>query len=175
MSDKPTGILGKVSSILLGIAAVAMVIMMVHVTSDIISKAITGRSIVGTNEMVTYYYMVASVFLPLAYVQYLRKHVIVELFTHNLSPKKVLMIDTGAAILSLIYMGLMAYAAFREALIQTSAGEYSLALHFSVITWPSRWVFALSCLGMVCLMVRNILDDVANLSSMGDDTQAENQ
>src|SRR3546814_9847490 len=46
------------------------------------------QPLAGTIEVVSNWYMVGVAFLPLAYVQWHREHLIVELFTQNSSDRK---------------------------------------------------------------------------------------
>ena len=50
------------------VAGLCFCVMAIHVTADVFMKYLFRHPIVGTLESVTYYYMVAAVFLPLAAV-----------------------------------------------------------------------------------------------------------
>ena len=60
------------------IAGVFVVVMMLHIVADVLAKWLFNYPIVGTLEIVANYYMVALIFLPLAYVQRAGGHIIVE-------------------------------------------------------------------------------------------------
>ena len=61
--------LQRVSRVMLFLGAVAILLMTFHVTADVLFKVGFHYPIVGTLEVVTYFYMVACIFLPLADVQ----------------------------------------------------------------------------------------------------------
>ncbi|MDP6645502.1 MAG: TRAP transporter small permease subunit, partial [Rhodospirillales bacterium] len=69
------------SNWLVAVAGISTMMMMLHVTTDIVTKFVFNYQIEGTIEFVASYNMVIIVFLPLAYVAAHEGHIIVELFT----------------------------------------------------------------------------------------------
>lgn len=65
---------------LIGLAALNLAMMMVHVIADVVMKYVFVAPIPGTAEVVAYYYMVATVFLPLPLVELGNKAISVDLF-----------------------------------------------------------------------------------------------
>ena len=57
----------KFSHLLLFLGALLMGAMMLHISLDVLSNNLLGRPLVGTNEMVTHYYMAACVFFTAAF------------------------------------------------------------------------------------------------------------
>ena len=71
---------------ILGIAGmIVMVLMAFHVFLNISARWISGKDLDLTLEIVTYYYMVAITFLPLAYVDRMGEHIRADLLTQFLS------------------------------------------------------------------------------------------
>ena len=68
-----------ISHLLAGLAALALFLMMLHVTADVLGKYLLNRPIPGTAEVVASYYMVAAVFLPLAWVEVRQGSIVMEL------------------------------------------------------------------------------------------------
>lgn len=98
-----------VSSLLVAVSAIAITAMMLHIAIDVFSRLLLGHHIVGTLEYVTYFDMVAVVFLPLGRVQEERGHVIVEVIYQLLPEKANLWIDRGAQIFTLSYIVFLGY------------------------------------------------------------------
>ena len=61
--------LDRIADLLLIAGCAVTLAMMLHVTADVLGKVLFNHPINRTLEVVTYYYMVGCVFLPLAMVQ----------------------------------------------------------------------------------------------------------
>ena len=121
------------------VAGFLIFIMMLHVVLDVLSKYILNQPIVGTLEVVSNYYMVAIVFLPLAVVQRQNGHVKVEVFTTALPKRLVAGFDVFASLLTLIYVSLMTWFVLLEAIEQTEIRE-KLQVGIKLMpVWPARW------------------------------------
>ena len=58
-------ILAGVSTVLAWIGGAALILMMLHIAADVVARYIFNAPLHGTVEIVSAYYMVAVVFLPL--------------------------------------------------------------------------------------------------------------
>ena len=65
-------------------AGILIILMMIHVAVDVFCRIVLNAPLYGTLEIVAGYYMVAVVFLPLAYVSGGEGHIFIELFTSKL-------------------------------------------------------------------------------------------
>ena len=132
------------STIALFVAGGALVAMMLHVVADVFGKYFFNTPIPGTIEVVAWYYMVAVAFLPVAYVQVKRQHLMVELFTMSLSPRRKLAFDGVVAILGSLYSGLLAWLLLGDALESTARGDVQDLTFFYMPIWPTTWVLPVS-------------------------------
>ncbi len=136
-------VLGRVldwlSNALVVVAGVAIVLMMLHIVGDATMRTVFNSTLPGTNEYVSYYYMVCVVFLPLAYIQRHRGHVIIELFTTGLSPRAIATFDALVFLFGALVMAYFCYAAAWKATAMTRNGEYVLGM-ILLVTWPARWL-----------------------------------
>ena len=132
------------------IAAIAMVAMVVHIIVDAVLRNFFASSAPGTTEFVSFYYMVAVTFLPLAYIQSLRGHVIIEIFTQSLPARVRLIIDGFVALIIAGAAGYFCYAASWKAIAMTEAGEFVIGT-ILVRTWPARWVVVIG-VGLLALI-----------------------
>lgn len=123
----------------IGIAAIAMVLMMLQICADAALRTMFSSTVPGTLEIVSFYYMVSVVFLPLAYIQLHRGHVIIELFTAGLGPRTNAAIDGIVYVLATLAMGYFTMAAIEKAMAMTQLGEFVLGV-ILVFTWPARWL-----------------------------------
>jgi len=135
------------------IAAIAMVAMVVHIIADAVLRNFFASSAPGTTEFVSFYYMVAVTFLPLAYIQNLRGHVIIEIFTQSLPARARLIIDGFVALIVAGAAGYFCYAASWKAIAMTKAGEFVIGT-ILVRTWPARWgvVIGVGLLATIALL-----------------------
>ena len=145
--------ISALTSLLVLIAGVSIVLMMLHVSADILMKYIFNLPIQGTLEIVSYYYMVAAVFLPLAAVERNHGHIYVEVFTQHLSPRWIASIDSFANSLGVVYVGILTWMTGFEAVRQTRALEEWDAVFFQIPVWPTRWFLTFGCGAMMLYMM----------------------
>jgi TRAP-type C4-dicarboxylate transport system permease small subunit len=147
-----------VSALLAGAGMVAMALMMLHVSLDVISKYFFGQPIVGTLETVSSYYMVALLFLPLAAVTRRGQHIRVEVFTNWLAPRPLAgCIAIGLAICA-AYGGMMAWRGGVEAVRMTAIREVWESALWDMEVWPARWFVPIGCAAMSLVFVMQALE-----------------
>jgi TRAP-type C4-dicarboxylate transport system permease small subunit len=137
-------LLSWLATALLWLGGIAILAMMVHVTADIVLKMVANYPIIGTLEIVSFVYMVACTFLPLAHVQLSKVLIVVELFTQKLPQAVNLRLDALGALLTAVYLGLMTWKGGELAIRKTALGEVQDATYFDLPVWPMRWVIVVS-------------------------------
>jgi TRAP-type C4-dicarboxylate transport system permease small subunit len=152
-SSAPSRIIGSISRYLAFAGGIAMVAMMLHIVTDVAMKYFLNDPIDGTTEIVAAYYMVATVFLPLAYVAATEGHLIVELFTSRLSARPLKYLTVATGFVTLAYLAFLVYYTYEEAVDKTSSGEAWETSVNLVAVWPSRWLLpvGLAAMGLVIL------------------------
>lgn len=121
------------------VGGIALVLMMVHVTIDVAGKYFLNAPVPVTLEMVSNYYMVAVVFLPLAAVELRGDHIHVELLYARLPRLARRLMDLLAYGLGLFFFGLLTEAAWVVAVRKFEVGEFIMG-SYSVVVWPSRFL-----------------------------------
>lgn len=153
---------------LLAVAGSLIFVMMLHVVGDVIGRYVFNNPITGTLEIVSNYYMIAIVFLPLALVQRRNSHIKVEVFTNWFSTPVIAAVDVFATAIAITYVGLMAWFVTLEAIEHTAIREKIVVGVSLVPVWPARWfvpvgtiVFLLSLVLSLFLHIRaaQALDD----------------
>lgn len=152
-------ILDVISDTLLAISCVAVVAMMLQVTADAFLRTFVHWSVPGTEEIVSAYYMVAVAFLPLAYVQRERGHVMIELFTMRLSPRANAAIDSIVYIVCGTGLAIFTYATLFKAIAMTEESEILIGT-IDVTVWPSRWFVPAGCGAMALYMWLHAIQDL---------------
>lgn len=141
----------------LALSALFLVLMALHVSLDVALRYAFGRSFPGTLEVVSFYYMVAVVFLPLAYVELQQEHISVDVLVGRFPASVQLALYLFAGLLGLLYFGMLGYQSFLDALNATARLETAMA-NFRFYLWPSRWAlptgFAAMCLAILANMIK---------------------
>lgn len=157
---------------LIFIAALAMILMMVQICADAALRTMFDSTVPGTLEIVSFYYMVSVVFLPLAYIQLHRGHVIIELFTAGLSPRVNAAIDGVVCVIAALAMAYFTMAAFQKAMAMTNLGEFVLGV-ILVYTWPARW-FVVAGTGLMSIVyLLSAIEEFAVASGKAEPVQHE--
>jgi TRAP-type C4-dicarboxylate transport system permease small subunit len=152
-------LLERFSLALLWIAGAAITLMMLHIAADIVGKTVFHQPMTATLEIVAWYYMVATVFLPVAYIQLKKKHLMVELFTRNMSPRNLAKLEGFIAVLGAVYVGILFWLTLEQAITSTLDGELQDVTYFDLPVWPSRWCLPIAVGAMTIIMVLQAIRD----------------
>lgn len=132
-------IFGAASTGLAAAGALLMVLMMLHIVADVLSKWLLNYPIDGTLEIVSHYYMVGLIYLPLGYVQFHHRHIVAEIFTDGLPGRPRALLESAIALLMLAYAAVFVWTTSIEALRKTAELEYLEATRRFIVIWPTRW------------------------------------
>lgn len=135
--------------------------MMLHVTADVLLKYFFNMPIQGTLEITAYYYMVAIVVMPMAFVELTRQSIAVDLF-YQMAPRKLQVALTFIVLLaSAIGYGGLAWITWPDALISFGKREIVMG-SVNIVIWPARFLLpiALFITTLVCIMhmIRMFID-----------------
>lgn len=148
------------STALMVAGGACLLLMMLHVTADVLCKYLFNYPLIGTLEIVSYYYMVAAVFLPLAAVEQARGHLFVEVFTSRLPARAQILIDGVALLLGTAYLGVLTWRTGVEAVRQTRVLETWDATFFDIHVWPTRWFLPVGCAALTLFMALHAVAQV---------------
>ncbi len=153
-------IIRSLDRILLFVGAVGLILMMLHVSIDVVSKYIFNYPVPLTMEMVSYYYMTAVAFLPLAALERPGSSLVhVEIVYGNMVLGIRRVVYPAALLLAAAYCAVAAYAACKPALSALNAGSYAGST-IIVPTWPSRFLpivgFAFLAIVLACKAIDSI-------------------
>ncbi|MCW5747318.1 MAG: TRAP transporter small permease subunit [Alphaproteobacteria bacterium] len=154
--------LGRLAEWLAWIGMLAMLLMAFHVGINISYRWLTGRDIQMTLEIVTYYYMVALVYLPMAFIDRAGGHIIADLFSGFMTERAVKQMDAVFRILLAAFFGVLFWITVRDAIERTIDGEAVMSAFGPFDIWLSRWSvpigFGLACPYTLVLAAKNLLD-----------------
>ena len=143
------------------IGGLAMVVMMLQVTADVLGKYLFNQPVPATLETVSSYYMVALVFLPLGFVTKHHEHIVVELFTQGLSPRSLSLISGLSNILAALYVYTLAWRGLDEALYMTDIQESWETEIWDMQVWPARWFLPIGATLMLVWLALQALDNLS--------------
>jgi TRAP-type C4-dicarboxylate transport system permease small subunit len=144
----------------LALGCTATLLMMLHVVADVVARVVFKIPLGGTLETVTYIYMVAVVFLPLAMVQRKRQQIIVELFSQVLPPRVLALLDGVVGALACVFMVALAWYSAHEAWAQTLIRETAPSPTNPVPIWPARWMVVVGAALVALYLAIQAADDL---------------
>lgn len=144
-------LLRRGSDLFAWIGGIALVVMMLEISADVILRTLFNKPLPLTVEIVSYYYMVAVVFMPMALVEFTGHHISVNLVTQHLKKPAKLTVQFIAMAAALVYFALMTFQTGRQALESLQMNEYLMGA-FALPTWPGRFTLPLGC-GVYCLVL----------------------
>ncbi|WP_180899976.1 TRAP transporter small permease [Martelella soudanensis] len=149
-----------VARILAFIGAAGVVAMMIHISLDVALRNLFRVSIPVTTEMVARYYMVATAFLPLSWLELRREMVSVELFDFALTRPLRRISDAMVCLLSAIVYSSLAWTTWHTALSNFRSGTYVELAAMKMPVWHSYFLpplgFAIAALTCLLLTFRDL-------------------
>ncbi len=131
------------------IAGLSLVLMMLHVTLDVFLKYFFKLPIPGTAEVVAAYYMIGTVFLPLAYIEVHNRPIVVELFYDRMPRALQAPLDVLGTLATFAFYAFLTWQSTKIALASFEIREYIDGL-WKVMVWPSRFLIPLG-LATACM------------------------
>ena len=161
-------IAGFADRICLSLAVIAAAAMALHVSAEVLARAVLGTPLSGTIEIVAFIYMVALTFLPLVHAQTTHEHVAADAIANSLPDRVAPYTDHLGRLLSLGVALFLLWAVTDMALRQTATGEVVEASHFAIPVWPSRWFLPLGLTAMIIVMLRQLVSPDTQTKTDGD-------
>jgi len=137
MNTIATGI-RKLAQALAFIAGVALALMMAQTVIDVLMNNVFGSPIEGSIEVVSLYYMVLVVFLPLALVELRHEHINADLFVRLLPARAQRLIYALGAVASAVFFALLAWQTGQDALQSLRINEVVMGSIY-IPVWPAKF------------------------------------
>ncbi|AZT82557.1 TRAP transporter small permease [Marinobacter sp. NP-4(2019)] len=143
----------KLTGFLSYFGMIGILAMMVHICADVIARTVFEVSVPATLEMVTRYYMLMLVLLPLAWVESKRLMIVVEAFSSVFGKLGLRVVDVLVAIACIGVYSVLAVSTWDKAMEQFDVGAYIVALDTQIIVWPGYFAlpFGFGLAALVCL------------------------
>lgn len=136
------------------IGGLGIILMLLHVTADVISRQVFNYPLPGTVLVVSHYYMVMIAFFPLGWAEMRGDMISVEVLTWAFKgiilKIKTILIDL---LIAVIY-GCLAVWTFDIAMSELKVRSYQVSLSVVVPIWPSYFILpiAFGVAGLVALL-----------------------
>jgi TRAP-type C4-dicarboxylate transport system permease small subunit len=128
---------------LLAIGCVFLFVMMLHITVDVLARALFNFGIIGTLETVSYYHMVLAVLLPLAFVERTGENIRVDVLVQQAPVRLQLAFYVVACLVGLAFFGALTWQGALDAW-QSTVREETIMSNFLFYIWPSRWALPIA-------------------------------
>jgi len=132
------------SNLLAGLAGCAVILMMLHINLDVAMRYIFSAPFANTIEIVSTYYIVAIVFLPLALVERMNANIVVEILAQHLPKRVAELLIACVAIVTALYFGALAWHTGIDAMQKYEVGEIALG-NSQITVWPTRFYLPIGC------------------------------
>ncbi len=160
--------IGAIRWLNIGTAAAAclvMLLMMLHITLDVGVRYFLNGQIVGTLEWVSFYYMVALVFLSFGYVEFKNENIRVDLFAQMMPKQVQLSLYIFAGLLGLVFFGMLFWQTLLDAIGATQRGEEAMS-NFQFFIWPARWALPIGFAGALLAVIANLLRAITSRQAL---------
>ncbi|MBU2873711.1 TRAP transporter small permease [Marinobacter salexigens] len=144
--------LSMVTNLMTVLGGLAIALMMLHITLDVASRYLLNSPIPGTISIVSYYYMVIAVFIPLAFAEQKNAHISVEVITARLPIWMQHNLERLSFLLSTIVFSLLCVRTWEEAEKKRSFGASVVQGSDAIPIWITYYVLPLGC-GLMTLVV----------------------
>jgi TRAP-type C4-dicarboxylate transport system permease small subunit len=143
----------------MALACLFMLLMMAHITIDVALRYFFNGRLIGTLEIVSYYYMVIIVFLSLGYVELRNEHIRVDLFAQMMPQSVQVALYFLACVLGLVFFGLLFWQSAQDAINATGRAEEAMS-NFTFYIWPARWALPVGFGGIWLAVLSNLMKSV---------------
>src|SRR5690554_211088 len=154
------------------LGTLGILLMVVHVTLDVLLRAAFSISIPTTVELVTRYYLITLALLPLGWVEWRKGMITVEALEGMMSRRLIVISDVLVSVVSAVIYGVLTLATWDKAMEQYAIGSYVMSLNFPMPVWPTYFALpaAFALAAVVCVVRIPILAKGGELpSSMQDE------
>lgn len=135
------------------VGAVTLILMMLVIVADVMSTNLIGRPLPAASVVVTAYFMVLTVFLPMALAQKTDAHVVVDIVHQALPPALRRVVDIVTGLLVLAVCGMLISALWGDALSKTAISSFVFEQNVRVATWPGYYALPIGFALMALVIV----------------------
>ncbi|HBP70058.1 MAG TPA: TRAP transporter small permease [Alcanivorax sp.] len=136
--------LSRMTTALTVVGGLAIALMMLHVTLDVVMRSFFNSPLPGTITVVSHYYMIIAAFLPLAFTEQKNSHISVEVFADLLGHHGRRHLTGWTLPLSGLVFVAMALQSWHEANAKQGIEASVVQGNTSIPIWPTYYVLPVS-------------------------------
>ena len=150
-------ILSRISSATALVAGVSVALMMIQVSIDVVGRYVLNAPLPATIAIVSQYYMLFIVFLPLALPDLGKGHIAVDV-VYNFFPKSVQRhVDALVCLICAAVFAAMTWASWGDALTKLKIGAQVIETGVAIPIWPAYFALPLGCLLIALVQAYKVL------------------
>lgn len=134
------------------IGAMSLILMMLVIVADVLSANLFGKPIPAASVVVTAYFMVLTVFLPMALAQKTDAHVVVDVVYQHFPRTLRRIVDFVTALMVILICGMLIVALWNDALRKTAISSFIFEQSIRVPTWPGYYALPVG-FGLMALVI----------------------
>ncbi|CUR47966.1 TRAP transporter small permease [Alloalcanivorax xenomutans] len=165
--------LSKITNLMTVIGGLAIALMMLHVTFDVIGRYVFGTPIPGTITIVSHYYMIVAAFVPLAYAEQKNAHITVEVVTERLPQIVQKHLEGWALAFSGVVFSFLTVRTWGEALSKHAINASVVQGDASIAVWQTYFVLPVGIGLMTLVLFYKFIVYLFGLKSGLDDERAQ--
>jgi len=154
--------LAKFASLL---GAICVVLMMLHVTGDVIGRYLFNAPLPGTTVIVAHYYMIVLVFIAIGVAEETRAHISVDVFTDLLPDKIRNALSVLSGIITCAVIIILGISGWNEAVKKTSIGATMEQGSQMIDIWQSYWLIPIGAALMVAIAGYRVITQITGWRS----------
>lgn len=136
------------------LAALFVLLMALHMAADVVAKYVFNVPIDGTTEIVSFYYMIGIVFLPIGRVETREQQIAVDILYDFMGPRIRRAMRAFASLLGLAFFVILLIQTSKDALRAFSVGELAMG-EAAIAIWPARVMLPLGfACGALAILLR---------------------
>ena len=147
-----------------GLAGVSLILMMLQTVADVVLRYLFNMPIEGNLEIVSYYHMVAVVFLPLGLVELRHEHINVDLFINWFSRRNRNLFYVLASAIGIFFVSMLFYRSFLDAVTATRINDVIMG-SILITVWPAKWALPIGFGCLLLAIAANVVMAVRNIAT----------
>lgn len=144
-------IISGLISVISILGTIMLLIMVLHITGDVVSRFLFNAPLPGTIEIVINYYMITIGFLSLSFTEEKNRNISVELVADLLPLRIQRRLDIMAGLVAVLVFGFLTYRNWIEAVKKFDIKAYVTQGSTDIPIWPAYFVVPLGC-GLVFIV-----------------------
>lgn len=125
------------------IGCATLALMMIHICADVMLKYVLSKPLSGTLEIVSGYYMIITIFAPLAMVELRREAIVVDAFFGYFNKRVQYVCIILSFLVALAVFSAFAYQTTLDAMHAFKIGERAMGTA-EIPIWPARIIMPVS-------------------------------